>query len=107
MTNTHIDLHIVDGDFVFNNSLSAESLTESNVIAQDIKHRIIESGILVKMVKLRNVNGIAKLKTELELEVEKDDRVKPGTIIVNYNTDKTLTIEAETRQYGSIALAGA
>jgi len=107
MASTHIDLHIVDGDFVFNDSLSEELLQESNVIAQDVKHRIIESGILVKLVKLRNVNGISQILTELELEVEKDDRLKPGTIFVNYNTDNTLTIEAQTREYGTVQLVGA
>ena len=103
----HIDLNIVDGDFVFNQSLSADTLQAANVIAQDVKHRIIESGILVRLIKLRNVNGIAQMLTELELEVEKDNRLKPGTILVNYNTDRTLSIEAETRQYGKVKLAGA
>lgn len=107
MSDFHVDLHIVDGDFVFNQSLSADTLQAANVIAQDVKHRIIESGILVKLVKFRNVNGIAQLLTELELEVEKDNRLKPGTILVHYNADHTLLIEAETRHYGKLKLEGA
>jgi len=107
MINMHIDLNIIDGDFVFNSSLSAGKLSAARVIGQDVKHRIIESGLLVKLVKQRNVNGIAPVLTDLELEVEQDDRLKPGTILITYNSDKTLTIEAETKQYGSMKWAGA
>ncbi|WP_067042851.1 DUF2590 family protein [Moritella sp. JT01] len=107
MINMHVDLNIVDGDFVFNSSLSAGKLSAAKVIGQDVKHRIIESGLLVKLVKQRNINGIAPVLTDLELEVEQDDRLKPGTILISYNSDKTLSIEAETKQYGTMKWAGA
>ncbi|SGY86850.1 Putative phage gene [Moritella viscosa] len=107
MINMHIDLNIIDGDFVFNSSLSAGKLSAAKVIGQDVKHRIIESGLLVKLVKQRNVNGIAPVLTDLELEVEQDDRLKPGTILIRYNSDKTLSIEAQTKQYGVMKWAGA
>jgi len=107
MINMHIDLNIIDGDFVFNSSLSAGKLSAAKVIGQDVKHRIIESGLLVKLVKQRNVNGIAPVLTDLELEVEQDDRLKPGTILISYNSDKTLSIEAQTKQYGVMKWAGA
>ncbi|CAM3279230.1 DUF2590 family protein [Moritella viscosa] len=107
MINMHVDLNIIDGDFVFNSSLSAGKLSAAKVIGQDVKHRIIESGLLVKLVKQRNVNGIAPVLTDLELEVEQDNRLKPGTILISYNSDKTLSIEAQTKQYGVMKWAGA
>ncbi|EDM67300.1 putative phage gene [Moritella sp. PE36] len=107
MINMHVDLNIIDGDFVFNPSLSVEKLSAAKVIGQDVKHRILESGLLVKLVKQRNTNGIAPVLTDLELEVEQDDRLKPGTILISYNSDKTLSIEAETKQYGVMKWAGA
>jgi len=39
--------------------------------------------------------------------VEQDDRLKPGTILITYNSDNTLSIEAETKQYGLMKWAGA
>ncbi|MDK2595205.1 DUF2590 family protein [Pseudoalteromonas obscura] len=95
----HIDLNVVDGDFVLNDSLSPATLQKADVIAQDIKHRILESGLLVKLVGLRNENGIKPILTELELLIEKDDRLKPGSINIIKN-DNGLSIDAKTRQYG-------
>ena len=98
----HIDLEIQDNDFVLNDSLSPSTLKKADVIAQDIKHRILESGLLTKLVGLRNKNGIAPILTELELLTEQDNRIKPGTIKVHRNDDGTLNITAQTRQYGGI-----
>jgi len=98
----HIDLEIQDNDFVLNDSLSPSTLKKADVIAQDIKHRILESGLLTKLVGLRNKNGIAPILTELELLTEQDNRIKPGTIKVYRNDDGTLSITAQTRQYGGI-----
>ena len=98
----HIDLEIQDNDFVLNDSLSSSTLKKADVIAQDIKHRILESGLLTKLVGLRNKNGIAPILTELELLTEQDNRIKPGTIKVYRNDDGTLSITAQTRQYGGL-----
>ena len=98
----HIDLEIKDNYFVLNDSLSPSTLKKADVIAQDIKHRILESGLLTKLVGLRNKNGIAPILTELELLTEQDNRIKPGTIKVYRNDDGTLSITAQTRQYGGL-----
>ncbi|WP_018692523.1 DUF2590 family protein [Algicola sagamiensis] len=100
MNQVHVDLLVNDGDFVLNDALSPAQVNKAQTISQDIKHRILESGLLVRLVKLRNQNGIAPILTEIELEVEKDDRVIPGTIEVFYNADMTLSILAQTRDYG-------
>jgi len=100
----HVDLNIVDGDFVFSPNLTAQQLTAVQVIGQDIKHRILESGLLVQLVGLRNVNGIAPIIVELELEIEKDERLVPGTIFITYNSDKSLSVKAQTKQFGVISL---
>ncbi|WP_440056131.1 DUF2590 family protein [Pseudoalteromonas sp. T1lg65] len=98
----HIDLAVEDNDFVLNDSLDPATLKKADVIAQDIKHRILESGILTKLVGLRNKNSIAPILTELELLTEQDNRIKPGTIKVLRNDDGTLNIAAQTRQYGGL-----
>ena len=95
----HIDLDVVEGDFVLNDSLSPSIVKAADTIAQDIKHRVLESGLLVKLIGLRNQNGIKPILTELELLVEQDNRLKPGSINI-IKTDNGISIEAKTRQYG-------
>lgn len=102
MSNTHVDLNIVDGDFVTSPTLTLDRLSKAKVIAQDIKHRILESGLLVKLIKLRNINYISAVLTELELEVEKDNRLVPGSVFIKRNDDQTLTIDADTHLYGKV-----
>lgn len=107
MSGLHIDLSIVDGDFDFNDSLSPAQLSSADVIAQDVKHRVLESGLLFQLIGLRNVNGIAKVLTEVELIVEQDDRLIPGSIMIIPNADKTISITANTHDYGRLSLSGA
>lgn len=104
MSNTHVDLNIVDGDFVTSPTLTVGKLSQANVVAQDIKHRILESGLLVKLIKLRNINYISAVLTELELEVEKDNRLVPGSVFIKRNDDQTLSINADTHLYGQVKL---
>jgi hypothetical protein len=104
LVSDHIDLSIVDGDFVFSPNLTEKQLSSVQVIGQDIKHRILESGLLVKLIGLRNKNGISPIIVELELEIEKDERLVPGTIFITYNSDKSLSVKAETKQFGVITL---
>jgi hypothetical protein len=96
----HIDLNIIDGDLSLDELLSPAQLDKANVIGQDVKHRLIESGLLVQLIGLRNENSIAVILTEIELAVEEDDRLVPGTIQVFYNQDKTISVHANTREYG-------
>ena len=97
----HIDFAVVEGDFVLNDSLNPSTVKAADTIAQDIKHRILESGLLVQLIGLRNQNGIKPILTELELLVEQDNRLKPGSINIIKN-DNGLSIAAKTRQYGGI-----
>ncbi|MDO6426240.1 DUF2590 family protein [Thalassotalea sp. 1_MG-2023] len=101
-TTHHIDLNIVESDLSLDDILSPTKLTKQQVIAQDIKHRILESGLLVRLVGLRNNNAISTILTELELIVEQDERLIPGTIELYYNSDKTIKVLADTYDYGKI-----
>lgn len=96
----HIDLNIIDSDLSLDGILSPDQLTDADVIAQDIKHRIIESGLVVLLIGQRNKNGIEKVLTEIELLVEQDDRLIPGTIFVNYNSENGVSVKAQTIDYG-------
>lgn len=96
MTTINIDLSIVEQDLVLDSFAVPSQLTNSDVIAQDIKHRIIESGKLVELIALRNNNIVAKILTEIELIVEQDQRLKPGTIKVVKQLTGEISVTAQT-----------
>jgi len=102
MSKIHIDLNIIDGDLNLDELLAPAKLNVADVIAQDIKHRLLESGLLVRLVKLRNKNSIAMILTEIELIVEQDNRLVPGSINVFLTQQKTIAIEAATKEYGKL-----
>jgi hypothetical protein len=95
----HIDLNIVDGDLDLDSLLQPTQLDERDVIAQDIKHRIIESGKLPLLIGLRNKSSAEQVLTELELIIEQDERLVPGTIKLTPTKSGYISVSAVTRDY--------
>jgi len=87
----NIDLNIVNGDLSLDEALTPVQLTKTQVICQDIKHRILESGLLAQLVGLL---------TEIELVVEQDERLIPGTIEVFRTAQGQLSVKAQTIDKG-------
>lgn len=96
----NIDLSIINNDLSLDAALTPLQLTKTQVIGQDIKHRILESGLLVRLVGLRNTNAIAMILTEIELVVEKDERITPGTIEVSRTELGQISVKAQTLNKG-------
>ena len=96
----NIDLNIINGDLTLDAALTPIQLTETQVISQDVKHRILESGLLVQLVGLRNNNAIAMILTEIELVVEQDERITPGTIEVIRTLQGKISVKAQTIDKG-------
>lgn len=95
----HVDLNVVDRDLSLDSLLSPDQLTKADVIAQDIKHRLLESGLPFLLVAQRNQNSIDYVLTEIELVVEQDDRLVPGTIQVFYDPENNVRVLAKTKDY--------
>jgi hypothetical protein len=98
----HIDLSVINRDLSLDSLLTPQTLTKADVIGQDVKHRLIESGLPFLLVGQRNKSGIDKVLTEIELVVEQDDRLVPGTIEIFYDTEKNIQVNAETKEYGQL-----
>jgi len=96
----NIDLNIINSDLSLDAALIPMQLTKTQVISQDIKHRILESGLLVRLVGLRNTNAIAMILTEIELVVEQDERITPGTIEVIKTVLGQISVKAQTLNKG-------
>lgn len=96
MAMINIDLNVIEQDLALDSFAVPSQLTGSNVIAQDIKHRIIESGKTTELIGLRNKNIVSKILTEIELIVEQDERLVPGTIKVTKQIAGNISVTAQT-----------
>jgi len=98
----NIDLNILEGDLSLDSLLAPSQVTNADVISQDIKHRLIESGQLPPLIGLRNTDTVNKILTEIELIVEQDTRLVPGTIKITLTGTGMISVTAKTRDYGVV-----
>lgn len=99
----YIDLLVVNGDFVFNGGNDAEFVSDRVSIAQDVNHRLIESGLLHLLIGENNRIKREQLYNEIIIEVEKDVRLVPGTVdlIPTDRLGNTLYLVADTFDFGA------
>lgn len=102
----HIDLLVENGDFVLDVAGFAASVSDRQSIGQDIKHRLIESGLVKLLVAQRSPLERAKLVNKILIETDKDERLKPGTarIIEADNMPGTYYLTAVTLEYGHLTI---
>lgn len=102
MIEQFIDLLVTDGGIDFDAGQQPIYTSDRNSIAQDIKHAILESGLLREMQAERNSALRADVLTRIELLVEQDDRIVPGSAEIREQTSSEIWIFAETEDYGPI-----
>ena len=100
----HIDLLVENGDFVIDAAGFAKPIADRQSIGQDIKHRLIESGLLHLLIAHRSPVERDSLINQMTIEVEKDTRLKPGTVqFISTGDDQgELYLTAETLEYGNL-----
>lgn len=98
----HVDLLVVNGDFVIDLAGFAEPVSDRQSIGQDIKHRIIESGLLPLLIAQRSEQERNAITNKILIEVDKDKRLKAGTAkLVNLVLEPgTYYLTAQTLEYG-------
>jgi Protein of unknown function (DUF2590). len=99
----YIDLLIMDGDFVLNTGNEPELCNNRRSIGQDIIHAIIESGLATELIAERSPTMRADIFTRMELLIEEDDRIVPGTVDISEESQKRLWITASTYDFGGIS----
>ncbi len=102
MTAKYTDIQILNGEFVLDAGLNPELLTDRDVIAQDVVHAIIETGLAHQLIGQRSPSNIADVKTQIKLLVEDDVRIMPGTVRVEQSETETYWVFADTIEFGSI-----
>ena len=98
----YFDLLITDEDITLDSGGLPKLCNNRVSIAQDIKHAILESGLLTKLIAERN--AILRRDTLLQLTflVEEDKRLIPGTIFIKEESSTRLLLTADTYDFGSI-----
>ena len=101
MSDQFIDLLITDDDL----TLAAGEprlATNKDCIEQDIRHMIREHGLAVQMIANRNSVEIAYLAQRIEIEMEKDVRLVPGTAQVTQLNTGVFLATADTKRFGRL-----
>ncbi|HDR2889426.1 TPA: DUF2590 family protein [Enterobacter asburiae] len=99
----YIDLLIENGDFVLNTGNEPVTCNNRKSIQQDIAHAIIESGLLTEMIAERSPTLRADIMTRLELLIEDDERIIPGTVELTEESISRLWVTASTYEFGGIS----
>ncbi|WP_448645604.1 DUF2590 family protein [Pseudomonas mohnii] len=98
----YVDLLIVGNDFALDASRQPLPVEDRACIAQDIAHMIRESGLLVTLVAERNRLKQRDCIQQLELLVEDDVRLVPGTAQITQLEPGQYLVTAKTIKFGDI-----
>ena len=98
----YIDLLISGNDLVLDPSRQPLLIDDRASIAQDIAHMIRESGLLVTLVAERSKLRQRDCIQQLELLVEADQRLVPGTALINQVQIGQYLVTAKTLKFGDI-----
>jgi hypothetical protein len=98
----YIDLLISGNDLDLDRSRQPLLVDDRASIAQDIAHMIRESGLLVTLVAERDHLRQRDCIQQMELLVEADVRLVPGTAKIAQQTPGQFLITATTVEFGAI-----
>ena len=101
----YIDLLIIDNDLSLDLSRQPQLIDDRASIAQDIAHMIRESGLLVTLVAERSKLRQRDCIQQLELLVEADQRLVPGTALIKQMEPGQYLVTAKTLKFGDVEVA--
>lgn len=99
----YIDLLIEGRNFVLNSGNEPLLCNNSKSIGQDIVHSILESGLAIELIAERSPTMRGDILTRLELLIESDERIEPGTVVISEESLKRLWITASTWEFGPVS----
>ncbi|WP_282383271.1 MULTISPECIES: DUF2590 family protein [unclassified Pseudomonas] len=101
----YVDLLIVNNDLALDPSRQPLLIDDRACIAQDIAHMIRDSGLLVTLVAERDRLRQRDCVQQLELLVEDDQRLVPGTARITQQEPGVYLVTAKTLKFGSIEVS--
>lgn len=100
----YVDLLIEGRNFVLNSGNEPTLCNNSQSIGQDIVHSILESGLATDLIAERSPTMRGDIFTQLELLIESDERIEPGTVLINEESKTRLWITANTWDFGPLSV---
>ncbi len=98
----YIDILVINGAWQLDAGGQPRYTQDRHSIGQDIKHRIMESGLARKLIGERSPTLRADVMTEIELLVENDERLIPGTIVISEEDIERVLVTARTYEFGNL-----
>lgn len=98
----YLDLLIRGNDLVLDAARQPQLVSDRASIAQDIGHMIRESGLLVTLVAERDRFRQRDCIQQLELLVEADERLVPGTARILAVEPGQYLVTARTVEFGDV-----
>lgn len=98
----YVDLLIVGNDFALDASRQPVPVEDRACIAQDIAHMIRESGLLVTLIAERNRLKQRDCIQQMELLIEDDIRLVPGTAKITQLEPGQYLVTAKTLKFSDI-----
>ncbi|MDX4587242.1 DUF2590 family protein [Klebsiella pneumoniae] len=100
----YIDLLIEGDDFVLNTGSEPVLCNNRQSVGQDVVHSIIESGLATELIAERSPTLRGDIFTRMELLIEDDERLIPGTVSIAEETLSRLWVTADTYDFGPLSL---
>ncbi|MEW8776491.1 DUF2590 family protein [Klebsiella pneumoniae] len=100
----YIDLLITNDDFVLNTGNEPVLCNNRQSIGQDVIHSIIESGLATELIAERSPTLRGDIFTRMELLIDDDERLIPGTVSIAEETLSRLWVTADTYDFGPLSL---
>lgn len=100
----YFDILITDDDITLDVGGIPARCSDRDSIAQDIKHMIRATGLLVELVANRDAGKKAGNIVELTIAVDNDERIVPGTCVISEPELGVFYLVAETVEFGPINL---
>lgn len=98
----YVDLLIANNDLVLDPSNQPLLIDDRASIAQDIAHMIRETGLLVTLVAERDPLRQRDCLQQLELRIEADERLVPGTARVLPQSPGKYLVTGTTLKFGDV-----
>jgi len=100
----YIDLLITGKNFTLDSGNEPVLCNNRMSIAQDVVHMIIEAGIVKELIAERSPVLRADIMMQIELLVETDTRIVPGTVSINDGGNGDYFVTADTYDFGPLSV---
>lgn len=101
-TPLYTDILVEDGGWLIDSGGQPRLTAGRPSIGQDIQHLIMESGLARRLLAERSATLRADVMTEIELLVERDVRLIPGTVAVIEQAVGLIRVTAATYDFGPL-----